>query len=37
MKNKQKRKEEALNEIQQGIKDKDPSSITGGVDDINNA
>jgi hypothetical protein len=34
---KQKRKEEALNEIQQGIKDKDPSEITGGIDNLNNS
>jgi len=34
---KQKRKDEALDEIQQGIKEKDTSKITGGIDNLNNA
>ena len=34
---KQKRKDDALNGIQQGIKDKDSSEITGSIDNLNNA
>lgn len=30
----QKRKDDAANEIKQGIKDKDPSTITGGFDSM---
>ena len=30
----QKRKDDAANEIKQGIKDKDPSAITGGFDSM---
>lgn len=32
---KQKRKQDAANQINQGINDKDPSAITGGFDNIN--
>jgi hypothetical protein len=32
---KKKRKESAGNEINQGIDNKDPSQITGGLDDLN--
>ena len=34
---KRKRKQEALKEAFDGIKDKDPSAVTAAIDDINNA
>ena len=34
---KQKRKDDALNEIKDGIDKKDPSEITGGIDNLNNS